>query len=326
MTVRPLFVSLCGTDRQIVNGSRPDTATVLGHEAVCRVIWSSLAAIRVGATVVVNPVDSGDPRRVIGHSTEGLLQREREFSRREIAAGALVEVDSPPSALVALVEPLAEVISALQFLPTLPERASVVGDGGVASLAAIYLNLLGVTVHVHAKTDERASQLEPIVRVPSVGPGLGECGGTSVGLAVLCVPRYAFSAALELAAGELTDGGSVVSLGNAPVDDGYDDFIVARASNINGAHPRHAVTRIGPRGSYFLSGHRGTNATYIREAHAFIRANQEVLSEVLGKTLSLKDLPRVLEAWSEGASGSGPYPGTKYVVSVQSENSRKEES
>ena len=93
VTFRVLFAAICGTDRQIVRGDRPDRARILGHEAIAEIhaVGANVQVLRLGERFVFNPVNPADQDEILGHSTEGVFQRFFTLPEPEILRRSLVE-------------------------------------------------------------------------------------------------------------------------------------------------------------------------------------------------------------------------------------------
>jgi threonine dehydrogenase-like Zn-dependent dehydrogenase len=139
--VRMLFTGVCGTDRQILAGQRPDQAQVLGHEGVGKCLAAGKDALErwVGRTVVFNPVRPDQPASVLGHSFDGLFQTHVTVTEEQLGWGMVVplsaELEAAPDLVLA--EPLSTAIYGLELMRAvrpLPGRVAIIGSGTQARL------------------------------------------------------------------------------------------------------------------------------------------------------------------------------------------------
>ena len=136
--VRVDHIGVCGTDLQILNGTRPDAARILGHEGTGRVeaVGPGGPAALVGRRVVFNPVDPAEQDAVLGHSYDGLLQERVLVPARRVPQMLVtVEPDAPP-ALATLTEPLGTAVYGQELVRAVcrPRRVLVIGAGPVGLL------------------------------------------------------------------------------------------------------------------------------------------------------------------------------------------------
>src|SRR5215471_8976139 len=75
--VAPLHVGVCGSDLDLLRGSRPLGTDILGHEGVAEIVACGPGASQfaVGERVTFLPNNPHDPADVLGVSTEGLYQQ-----------------------------------------------------------------------------------------------------------------------------------------------------------------------------------------------------------------------------------------------------------
>jgi|GEM_PF-672417 threonine dehydrogenase-like Zn-dependent dehydrogenase len=143
LLLAPLTAGLCGTDIQILRGERHDPASVLGHEAIARIIEAGTGCpgyLAPGKLVVVNPTHPQDPTFLLGHLYDGMFQEYVRIPAPVVSAGLVVVLDDIPSLeLAALIEPLAAVIYAFELLRPQDRDGSFIiyGDGIIGHLALL---------------------------------------------------------------------------------------------------------------------------------------------------------------------------------------------
>jgi len=138
------LAGLCGTDIQIIRGLRDESATVLGHEALCTVaaVDPGVATeLAVGDAVVINPTSVDDPSFLLGHNIPGVFQSRISFAADVVTRGQIVRLPVvPPGPAAVLIEPLACVLYSLSLLGRRElARFAIIGDGVIGRLAEIVL-------------------------------------------------------------------------------------------------------------------------------------------------------------------------------------------
>lgn len=318
---RVLAAAVCGTDRQIVRGERPDAAAILGHEGVGEVaaIGAAVADFAVGERFVFNPVAPGDQDEILGHSTAGLFQQHLALDARDVRRRALAEPLPPevPLPHAALAEPLGTVVYTHELMANVaaPRSLLIVGAGPIAILHALYAQrCLGIpTVRVVCRDEARARWLterhllaaNDLVRDPAAAPA-------GFAAAVLCTPARATAAALAAALPKLADGAAIALVAGiaAPLLPCWPDLDLARLRRANTCgHPAPpatiATTDDGRR--VHLFGHRGTAGRHLRRALEVLRA--PFWSALYSHRIPLPALPDALMAIAAGR----PIAGAHYV-------------
>lgn len=342
LLVAPLFVGVCGTDLDIARGSRVGGAAVLGHEGIAAVVavGSEVMGFHEGQYVVFNPVDPASPRRVLGHSVDGLLQQRFLVRGADVSRGLVQSFKAhvPPVA-AALAEPLATVIYGQSLVRSIGDQNAVlvVGAGPVGVMHATYARLTGTTEVLLVDPD--TGRLQAAVRRGVISPHEAvhdekrltsivreRTGGRGVDALYLCTPRAGAVSALRHALTALSSGGCIdlvvgfddearlPELRNARLND-------FRWANTCGKPTPGAVAQIArPNGSIVrLTGHRGTSARHLSKAMNHLERHQSMYSSVISHVSSLGDAPRVLSELlsSPGVSQVEGAICTKLIVNVQ---------
>src|SRR5581483_11760788 len=224
LLVAPSFVGVCGTDLQILNGSRPDTADILGHEAAGVVVGAGQGALlESGARVVFNPSAQLTRGRILGHNVAGLFQQYFVVDAQAVDDGLVQPVEEGlPAVCGALVEPVGGVIYTHQLIANIvPDLRSVVvfGAGPIGLIAAEYLREQGARVLV-VHTSQR--RLQTAMDIELLDPGcamvLAEDSssrilqwneGQPLDAAVVCTSMAGASRALEHAVAVVKDGACI---------------------------------------------------------------------------------------------------------------------
>lgn len=282
---------LCGTDLQILRGLRDETASVLGHEGVARVVAAGPGvgpALAPGTRVIVNPTHPGDPSFLLGHTVDGLLQERTLIPASAVGGGLVLALpDGFDPQLGPLIEPLAVVRYALAALERfVPDTLLVVGDGVIGHLsvraAARWLGPRVRTVLVHHTPQGRAfSSAAPLsadvcadrADLPFLGLDSGRVA------AILATPRTGTIDALDTVLGTILGTGTadltIDVIGGLPVAarsrrlPGV-DLAAVRSVNCGGI-PDPAVVvaaRTVTGRQVRLLGHRGVGNAHLHESVA----------------------------------------------------------
>jgi threonine dehydrogenase-like Zn-dependent dehydrogenase len=315
--VSPISVGICGTDLDIVRRTRPDMASILGHEGVGAIVevGPGVTSYAEGERVVFNPVDPFNHDNILGHSAEGLFQRRLLVSHYEEDRGLLMPFDMRiPELCGPLVEPLGTVIygQSLVGLECDQKTIAVVGAGPIGQLHALHARSSGcpdVFLIDHSK--ERlhyAVEHNVVTRHEAVISSggfakviLDRTGGEGVDALYLCTTRASARSALresilcvraggciDLVVG-FEDGAQIPELRNV-------DLNAIRRANTCGLTQAGFPTR-GPRtgGDVSIVGHRGTSVDHFRGAMDCLVAEPARYASVISHIVSLSEAPSVLE-------------------------------
>lgn len=313
-----LSLGLCGTDLQMLRGSRPLDVQVLGHEGVARIarVGANVRQLAPGQTVVVNPVNPADQESIVGHTTPGLFQECFLVPGTQVEAGLLVPYDERiPLLLGPLCEPLATVVYGQSLVGQVcpMERIVIVGTGPIGLLHAHYAKLCGCP-HVLLVHNSRsraawlcAQQLarpeELLANAPHLAREvLDRTHGEGVDAAFLCTPRYAALDALQSAVAYVRDQGCldlVVGFGDedrvASLPDASLNGI--RRANICGIPAGGFVSQQRTVGGkrVFLTGHRGTSLEHFTRAMEILAQHGSHFSRIVSHVIPFSDAPAILE-------------------------------
>jgi threonine dehydrogenase-like Zn-dependent dehydrogenase len=325
VVVQPLIVGLCGTDVQMIVGDRPADAAILGHEVVGRVSWSVLDEYPTGAIVVASPVSQTNPEKVMGHSSPGALTERMEFSAADIAEHCLVRYDGPLD-IGSMVEPAACVNHGLRATGLdvgLSQSVAVLGDGALASIAAIMATSKGHRVVMFTKSGRRAVDRRQLLGDACADVSSGDdIDGrylSEFDVVLNCTTRKGARAAVAMAARLLRPGGYLdmiagVGEGDAADDHGLARLVEVRASNVCGeVHSRHIDMTIDGtqvRGT----GHRGAGPQDFEAAISSICRYPALFRSLIAKTVTLVEAGRLFESWVQGNVQDEAGGGRKTVV------------
>ncbi|SFE26177.1 Alcohol dehydrogenase GroES-like domain-containing protein [Actinopolyspora alba] len=313
LVVATEVAGLCGTDIQILRGSRKESASVLGHEGIATVV-SVGEGIRdsfsPGDAVVINPTHPNDPGFLLGHNVDGLLQRRTLVPATATRAGLVLGLDQRPEAeLAALVEPLAVVNYALRALSRFrPSTLLVVGDGTIGQLAvrsaARWATTVKRTVLVHHGESGRQwtlrSGLPPDDSLVDGEDMTGVLHDGPVGV-LLATPRESTGPCLERVLRSVGDGSVIDVIGGVPPGLTVKslpgtDLAGIRAANLAG-RPDVPLTveRTATTGSRInLFGHRGVSNAHLGTAVSELVRSPERYRELITHIGDLEYASRIM--------------------------------
>lgn len=316
--VSPLRVGVCGTDLEIIRRTRPDVATILGHEGVAEVveIGPGVAEFSVGQLVIFNPVNPNDQNDILGHSTEGLFQQRFLVSQSALKRGLVVPFDARvPLVCGPLVEPLGTVIYGQSLVEQVchQECIAVIGAGPIGLLNAFYARSQGcASVFLVDNSRERldwavrrniVSADEAVLNSTRLADVLLErTAGHGVDAVYLCTTRTSAPEALsqslrylrrggciDLVVG-FSDGDSIPELPNVELNG-------IRRANFCGRPHAGKLTRCfaGEGKAVWLTGHRGTSEDHLQDAMKSLLKEPDRYASIISHVVSLSAAPLVLE-------------------------------
>lgn len=332
----PMTVGLCGTDRQLVDGSRPDSASVLGHEAVCRVeeVTGSAHAeigIGVGSYVVLNPVNPERPNEVLGHSIDGALQHRLFIGDGMIRLDALVPYHGSDVVLATLAEPLAAALYGLDTIEHLSgrlDRVAVMGAGPAGILVALaaltrgasYAGLFSDNQHrlqfIRDSGILPGENLVPLTRSDGVHDrqfdAVFHCGSRRQTRAILS------RAATLLRPGGILDLFAGVDPSAVPMPYDATRIVAARAGNVCGGDrpPVSEPVPLAGGGGFRVTGHRGTSRRQVLRALEMIENTPEIFRRVVTHVVGLPEAGWLLNTWARGGHDPSRDVRLKVVVDV----------
>ena len=324
LTIALSVVGVCGTDLQILNGSRPDTAEILGHEGVGAVVKTAgRAALAVGEQVVFNPAAQLSDGWILGHNTPGLFQKYITLDAQAVEDGLVMPAnDCNPPLCGALIEPLAAIVYAHKLISnTVPDlrTAVVFGAGPVGLLATIYLGGLGVRVLLVHRTQMR---LDTVARLKIASPAamlidtddaarrITTCNdGRKVDAALVCTTRAGAPSALRQAVESVKHGGCIDLVTNYPEnaptlhDIDAPALRAVRSANICGSPKEGSYVSWDISGHRIaLSSHRGTSHAHLKKALHALSGDPVSYMRLITHVLPLREAAGAIQGLSESKS------------------------
>ncbi len=312
--VAPLRVGICGSDLDVLRGSRPFGARILGHEGVAEVVavGAGLSQYAVGQRVTFLPNNPNDPADVLGVSTEGLYQQSLVVPSAALDRGMVVRCDAGiPLDCGPLIEPFATVLYGQRLAQQVcaPQAALIVGAGPIGLLNVLYARAQGCAqIFLVAASQSQLDWAvkrgivagdEALLNSPQlVDVLLQRTAGQGVDAAYLCTPRSATRAVLQQALRLAREEG-VISL-TAGTDSSEElpelpgvDLNGIRSANVCGLghEVKACATRQGKR--LWLTGHSGASASYLQESMRLLREDAASYARVISHLAPYRTAPRM---------------------------------
>ena len=122
--------SICGSDLDLLRGSRPLGTRILGHEGVAEIVEvgeDPMTTFAVGQRVAFLPNNPADQQDILGVSTEGLFQQYLLIPQAALERGMVIPCDPHlPLMCGPLLEPFATVIYGQRLVEHVCRPTSVV--------------------------------------------------------------------------------------------------------------------------------------------------------------------------------------------------------
>ena len=334
--VAPLYVGVCGSDLDLLRGTRPLGTHIMGHEGVAEVVavGPDVSQLSIGQFVTFLPNNPNDPADILGVSSEGLYQQRLLITSAALARGMVVPLASGiPLVCGPLIEPFATVLYGQRLLEQIgsPKSMAVVGAGPIGLLNALYAQGRGCAQTFLVDTSQ--ARLDWAVRRGMVtgdqavlnSPHLAEAllertAGQGVDATYLCTPRSATRAVLKQALRFVREGGGIsLTAGSDSSEELAElprvDLDATRRANVCGLghEVRACVTREGKK--LWLTGHSGASTEYLQEAMRLLVEDPANYARVISHVVPYQAAPgvfaRLLAGDSQDITG---VPGVKVII------------
>jgi len=345
--VAPLRASICGSDLDLLRGSRPIGTRILGHEGIAEIVevGPGPTPFAVGQRVTFLPNNPTNVEDILGVSTEGLFQRALLISQPALERGMVIPCD-PALPLVCgpLLEPFATVLYGQHLVEQAyqPKSMVVVGAGAIG-----LLNILAAQAHGCSQiflVDTSRARLDWAVRRGIVDPSsallnspqlaetlLEHTNGRGVDVVYICTPRTATRSVLEQALYMVREEGCINLTAGTDSREPLAalpgvDLNQVRHANVCGLGQQvtHCVTREGK--PVFLTGHSGASTSYLQEAMGLLLTNPTTYAKVISHVVSYRAVPRVVEALlASEAHRQSEAPYVKVIIDLTTEDLAIEE-
>lgn len=316
LLIAPVFVGLCGTDLQIARRQRNDSAVILGHEGIGRIIsvGSKVEQFKVGQNVVFNPVNPLNQNEILGHSYQGLFQERYLVSAHAIDRGLIIPVpDSISMDIATMAEPLGTVIYGHELINTYtrPKNIIIIGLGPIGLLHALFARLNGcINVFAISTSIERLNwavkqgilrKNEAYTNPKALRKKLFNLANTSTVDAIfLCTTKPTAKEALKISLEYIRDEGCIDMVGGFSDGDEIlelpgQDLNLIRRSNICGkpVAGNFFIEELTCGKKVVLTGHRGTSKKHIFKAIDLLIKNPSFFSKIISHKLHFSDLPKL---------------------------------
>jgi len=345
--VAPLRVGICGSDLDLLRGTRPLGTHILGHEGVAEVVavGRSTSHFTVGQRVTFLPNNPNNPADTLGVSTEGLYQQYLVIPLAALERGMVVPFE-PGIPLVCgpLVEPFATVIYGQRLLEQVctPKSMLIMGAGPIGLLNALYAREQGYAQIF--LVDTSPARLDWAVKRGIVAGTqallnsshlvdllLEQTAGQGVDAAYLCTPRSATRAVLKQTLRLVREEGGInLTAGTDSPEElpelpGVDLDGIRRANVCGLGHEVKAcVTREGKK--VWLTGHSGASASYLQEAMQLLLKDPATYARVISHLVSYRAAPRMFaHLLAADPQRRGGAPGVKVIIDFINETEEVEE-
>jgi 2-epi-valiolone-7-phosphate 1-reductase len=314
--VSPLRVGICGSDVDLLRGTRPVGTRILGHEGVAEIVavGPGVTTFSVGQQVTFLPNNPNNPADTLGVSAEGLYQQYLLVPQAALERGMVVPLAAGiPLVCGPLIEPLATVLYGQRLLEQVcaPESMVLVGAGPIGLLNTLYARAKGPSQIFLVDTSQ--ARLDWAVKRGVVDGShallnspqlvdilLQRTAGQGVDAAYLCTPRSATRAALRQALRLVREEGSInLTAGTATPEDfpelpgvGLDGIRRANVCGL-GHEVKACVTREGKK--LWLTGHSGASASYLQEAMGLLLKDPAHYARIISHIVSYRAAPRIFE-------------------------------
>lgn len=317
-----VYAGICGTDFEIVRGSRITSATILGHEGIGVVIevGDDVKRFNIGQFVVFNPVNPEKQDDILGHSVDGLFQERFITNNKACGRGLIVRLShNMPYLYGPLIEPLATVVYGHLLVKRLckPRVIAIIGSGAIGLLNAIYArNEENVKVYLINRSKERLKWAiqrgiidrdNVIVDSDKMPEELVYKNSGEVDAIYLCCNRASAPSAFRKAIRSVRDNGCVDFFVGIE-----DETSIPEISNLNINQIRRAnvcgIPRCGQFSKFetsdakriWITGHRGTSAEHFNKAMRLLSKNGRLYSSVVSHVVDLESAALILERFAKG--------------------------
>jgi 2-epi-valiolone-7-phosphate 1-reductase len=339
--VSPLRVGICGSDLDLLRGTRPLGDRILGHEGVAEIVavGPGIAHFSVGQYVTFLPNNPDNPADTLGVSSEGLFQQQLLVTQPALERGMVVPFGTAiPLVCGPLLEPFATVLYVQRLLEQVrkPESMVIVGAGPIGLLNALYARAQGCA-HIFLVDTSQArldwavqrgivAGAQVLLNSPQLVERLLErTSGQAVDAAYLCTPRSATLSVLRQALRFVREDGGINLTAGADSSEEFPDLPGVDLNGIRqanvcglGQEVKACVTREGKK--LWLTGHSGASASYLQEAMQLLRKAPAPYASVISHVVSYHAAPRIFErllsADPENIAGA---PGVKVIIDFTGE-------
>jgi 2-epi-valiolone-7-phosphate 1-reductase len=340
--VSPLYVGICGSDLDLLRGTRPLHTRILGHEGVAEIaaVGPGTSHFSVGLLVTFLPNNPDNPADVLGISTEGLYQQYLVVPQPAMERGMVIPFETGISLVSGpLVEPFATVLYGQRLLDhvCIPKSVIIIGTGPIGLLNALYAQRQGCSQVFLVGTS--AAQLDWAVKRGIVtGPQallnspelveilLAQTGGQGVDAAYLCTPRSATRSVLRQALRLVREDGGISLTAGTDTPEEIPELPGVNLNEIRqanvcglGHEVKACVTSEGKK--LWLTGHSGASASYLQEAMKLLRNDPIAYSRVISHVVSYRAAPQMFRHLLAGEQQNiAGAPAVKVIIDFTTED------
>jgi 2-epi-valiolone-7-phosphate 1-reductase len=334
--VATLYVGVCGSDLDLLRGTRPLGTRIMGHEGIAEVValGPDVSQFSVGQRVAFLPNNPNDPADILGVSTEGLFQQRLLITAAALARGMVVPLaPGVPPVCGPLIEPFATVLYGQRLLEQIgsPTSMAVVGAGPIGLLNVLYARKQGCAQTFLVDTSQArldwavqrgvVADDQALLNSPHLVETLLErTAGQGVDATYLCTPRSATRAILRQALEFVREGGGISLTAGSDSSEQLAELprvnldAIRRANVCGLGHEvSGCVTREGKQ--LWLTGHSGASTEYLQEAMRLLLEDPASYARVISHMAPYRAAPsvfaRLLAGDSQDITGA---PGVKVII------------
>lgn len=304
LLIQNLSGGICGTDMDILHSSRSDSAKILGHECIGKILEKNDSGneFSVNDIVVYSPVSPIDQNRVLGHSYDGIFSKYRTISSEDLKHSLLFKIGKNYEDWYgAILEPLSVSIYAMEIVSRhIPgKNALIIGTGAIAHVLGFFLISKGYFVKMVTHSTERLESLvnhKNDISYSDINTLFQK--KISYDFIFCCSPRRRavsdFNLAVNIASSE-----TVIDLIN-----GFTEEVFVHVLNKKQIKPislsdirrknfcgikRSVFQAISPK-IFYITGHRGSSEDHLKFAEREILENKSHYKKLINKRLKFEDL------------------------------------
>lgn len=306
LIIKILASGICGTDIDIARNSRPDTAKILGHESIGKIVavHQTIKDFKVNELVVFNPVSHFNQDKILGHSYDGIFQKFRQISNEELAHNLLIKIPKKtPLWYGAILEPMSVAVYAYEIFLTrgFTTDILIIGTGAIAHVIAAYFYKKNCNITMISDSPERVSSLKKRNNFTFSYKYFNEFKSSNKKFSriISCSRRSTAKIALEIAFHFAKDNNTIIDFVN-----GFNEPILLEATDNENSLKidLNQIRRVNTCGKNYLivdllspkqcrvTGHRGSSKDHFIKALKSINETPQYYMKLIDKIIAFEEL------------------------------------
>ncbi|MFZ2499688.1 alcohol dehydrogenase catalytic domain-containing protein [Methanosarcina sp.] len=306
LIIKILASGICGTDIDIARNSRPDTAKILGHESIGKIIavHPAVKDFKENELVIFNPVSPFNQDKILGHSYDGIFQKFRQISVEELFHNLLIKIpENSPSWYGALLEPMSVAVYAYEIFLTrgYVNDILIIGTGAIAHVIAAYFYKKKCNITMISNSKKRVSLLKKRNNFTFSYKYFKEFKSSNEKFSriISCSRRSTAKIALEIAFHFAKDNNTIIDFVN-----GFNEPILLEAANEKNSLKidLNQIRRANNCGKNYLivdllnpkqcgvTGHRGSSKDHFIKALKSINETPQYYMKLIDKIIAFDEL------------------------------------